>query len=159
MKNIFFVILISVLFLSCGKKEEKEEFVEEHPKVVEPETKTDTVHKITPQTTDEKKFTDESSRTNITISPLEAGDYIGKSVNVKGYVADVHQTEKVAYLNFVEKYPDNPFTAVIFANRFSEFGDINKYLNKTVEVGGRVTTYKNKPQIILENKSQIKIVK
>jgi DNA/RNA endonuclease YhcR with UshA esterase domain len=150
---------MSVLFLSCGKKEGTEEFVEEHPKIVEPEKKTDTVSRTLPEKTEEKKITDESPKTNITISPLEAKDYIGKSVKVKGFVADVHKTEKVAYINFVEKFPDNPFSAVIFANKFEEFGDINRYLNKTVEVGGRISTYKDKPQMILESASQIKILK
>ena len=164
MKRILIFALPLFLLISCGRKEEDSEFVEEHPKVEEPEKKIDTVSvKIPPSSdekkTEEKKITDEASKTNIVISPLEAKDWIGKSVDVKGFVADVHKTEKVAYLNFVEKFPDNPFSAVIFANKFDEFGDINKYLNKTVVVGGRITTYKDKPQMILENKSQIKIVK
>jgi DNA/RNA endonuclease YhcR with UshA esterase domain len=165
MRKTIFIFIVSILLVSCGRREEKQEFIEENPKTVEMQKKTDTASVNAPEktgekkSTDEERITDESSRTNIVISPLEAKDYVGKSVNVKGYVADVHKTDKVAYLNFVERFPENPFTAVIFANRFNEFGDINKYLNKTVIVGGRVTIYRDKPQIILENKSQIKIVK
>src|SRR5207249_2845609 len=58
------------------------------------------------------------------ITALEAKDYLGKVVTVKGFVADIYKSEKVAYLNFVEKYPENPFTAVIFANKFADFGDV-----------------------------------
>jgi DNA/RNA endonuclease YhcR with UshA esterase domain len=92
------------------------------------------------------------------ISPLEANNYMGKYVTVKGFVADVHKSEKVAYLNFIEKFPENPFTAVVFANKFEEFGDLSVYEGKNVEASGRVSTFRGKPQMILDKKSQIKIV-
>ena len=67
-------------------------------------------------------------------------------------------TDKVAYLNFEKKYPDNPLTATIFEKHFSDFDDLTKYENRTVEVKGRVTKYKGKPQIILNSENQIRIV-
>src|SRR4030095_4275930 len=91
------------------------------------------------------------------ISPLDAKDYNGKSVTVKGFIADIYQSEKVAYLNFVEKYPDNPFTAVIFSSKFADFPGIDKYLNKNVEVTGRVSMFRGKPQIILFDPEQLKM--
>ena len=63
----------------------------------------------------------------------------------------------MAYLNFVEKYPNNPFTAVIFARQFGEFPEIEKYKNKMVEVTGRVSVFKGKPQIILNSPNQLKM--
>ncbi|MCY7360575.1 MAG: hypothetical protein LH629_00690, partial [Ignavibacteria bacterium] len=74
-------------------------------------------------------------------------------------VADVYLTDKVAYLNFENKFPKNIFSCAIFENKFSLFGDLSKYKNRKVEVTGKITTYKNKPQVILTSKDQIKILK
>jgi DNA/RNA endonuclease YhcR with UshA esterase domain len=47
---------------------------------------------------------------------------------------------------------------VIFANKFDVIGDLNIYEGKNVSLTGRVTVYKEKPQIILDSKEQIKIL-
>jgi DNA/RNA endonuclease YhcR with UshA esterase domain len=77
---------------------------------------------------------------------------------VTGYVADVVIRDKVAYLNFDGKYPKNTFTAVIFPEKYELFGDLKSYKNKTVEVKGKIGTYSGKPQIILNNKNQIRVI-
>lgn len=158
------ISFISVLFLSsCGRGEKQQEYVDDKAPVTE--TKKDEVKKtdsVTTEKTENKETKKESTnhyeeKPVAVISPLEATDYMGKSVTVKGLVADVYKSDKVAYLNFVRKYPDNPFTGVIFAGKFDEFGDLMKYENRNVEVSGRVSTFRGKPQIILDRKSQIKI--
>ena len=65
----------------------------------------------------------------------------------------------MAFLNFDKRYPDNPFTAVVFANKFADFGDLTVYKNKTVEVKGKIKEYRGKPEIIMNSTSQIKIIK
>lgn len=158
MNKITVLIICSVLFCSCGKKETKyEELSGEAPSV------TDTLKKSKPTTENsEKQDTKKQSYTDLkpekTISALEAKDNVGKIVIVKGFVADVYQSDRVAYLNFVEKYPRNPFTAVIFPRSFEEFGNLYEYMGKNVAVTGRVTIYKDKPQIILNDKAQIKVL-
>lgn len=163
------LIMQLLLFASCGKDDKNSEYIEDN-KQPKQETKEE-VKKDTGK--DTSSFLLDSSRQKNTgskdkpsfqnekpvavISPLEAMDYNGKTVTVKGFVADIYQSEKVAYLNFVEKFPNNPFTAVIFAREFSDFPEIEKYRNKDVEVTGRVSMYKGKPQIILNNPSQIKL--
>lgn len=92
------------------------------------------------------------------ISSKDVKQHIGDSLTVTGYVADIYLGEKVAYLNFENKFPKNVFACAIFSGKFDEFGDLSKYKSKTVEITGKVTTYKNKPQIILESKDQIKIM-
>jgi DNA/RNA endonuclease YhcR with UshA esterase domain len=92
------------------------------------------------------------------VEPDKASGFVGETLMVRGLVADVHRTEKVAYLNFSEKFPKNPFTAVIFAAKFELFGDITQYEGKTVEVTGKITEYKGKPQIVLDSPSQIRIL-
>lgn len=163
------LLLLALFFISCGKDDKHSEYVEDN-KPPKQETKEEHKKDINKDTSASSRNSTENktsgSKDNhsflnekpvAVISPLEAGDYNGKTVTVKGFVADIYQSEKVAYLNFVEKYPNNPFTAVIFARVFNDFPDIEKYRNKDIEVTGRISVYKGKPQIILENPSQIKM--
>lgn len=168
--NGIIIILALILIVSCGREDKNNEFVDD--KTETNRQKTDSVKKESaPDTTgspknnsNSDKNTEDSYRQKFesekpvaVISPLEAGDYNGKTVTVSGFVADIYQSEKVAYLNFVEKYPNNPFTAVIFARQFGDFPEIEKYRNKKVEVTGRVSMFKGKPQIILNSPDQLKM--
>jgi len=166
----FLILLITVFSLfSCGD-DKKSEFIEEDTKSADIDVKKD---EPKPESNAEiNKDTTENSNSSVdkqkrsydsfnyeepvaVISALDAGNYTGKTVTVKGFVADIYQSEKVAYLNFVEKYPNNPFTGVIFASRFDDFPDIGKFRNKNVELTGRVSVFKGKPQIILNSPKQI----
>lgn len=164
-----------VSLFSCRSKENKQEFVDDNStgkQQTKTETNSGTDNKTitAPQDSSVQKNTSNEQKKDYknyektynsvaTITPLQAGDYQGKDVTVKGYVADVYQSEKVAYLNFVEKFPKNPFTAVIFANKFGVFKNIDQYKKQNVEVTGRVSLYKGKPQIILDSESQIRMVR
>lgn len=164
---------VTLLLVSSCSKEHKPEFVddqksgsEKKEEVTNPETKQNTKQESSDSSKlrseelsnpDSKKYKRGNETPEATISPLEAEEYNGRYVTVKGFVADIYQSEKVAYLNFVEKFPNNPFTAVIFASKFADFPDIPKYRNKNVEVTGRVSKFKDKPQIILNDPKQIKV--
>ncbi len=156
-------IFILLLFISCRKNDDESEYAEEKTVTtqnvdtqktgIKPEIKKDSAGS-------EKKVTDLSYvKPQAVISPVEAKNYIGKAVTVKGLVADVHKTEKVAYLNFVEKFPDNPFSAVVFARSFGDFGELDIYEGRFAEVTGIISLYKGKPQIILSERSQLKLSK
>lgn len=162
-------IISALIFVSCGK-DKKPEFTDENTGQNTPremkndEPKKEVKQESTVDTLDTKTNTNQQNTKNrnfdigkpeAVISPLEAGNYHGRVVTVKGFVADVYQSDKVAYLNFVEKFPNNPFTAVIFSSKFSDFPDIINYKNKDVEVTGRVSKYKEKAQIILNSPKQI----
>ena len=164
MKKILYVLfLISAIVSSCSKDEDSQGDQTKSSQPYEHKQTADTNHKQDKPTTTENKTDKPSfndfSKPEKTISPVEAGEYQGKVVTVKGFVADVTKLEKVAYLNFVKRYPENPFTAVIFADKFSDFGNIEMFENKTVEVTGRVSQYKGKPQIILNSPNQIKTIR
>lgn len=92
------------------------------------------------------------------VSSREAAKFIGDSLTVAGYIADVFESEKVVYLNFEKKFPRNVFTCTIFAGNAGRFGELKLYKGKNVEVTGKVTSYKNKPQMILWSEAQIKIL-
>ncbi len=93
-----------------------------------------------------------------TITLKEVKLHIGDSLNIEGYVADIYLSDKVAYLNFAQKFPKNIFTCTIFSGRIEQFGDLSKFKGRNVRVTGRITTYKNKPQVVLNSKDQIKII-
>ena len=48
-------------------------------------------------------------------------------------------------------------TAVVFDDNFGRFGDLKKYKGHNVEISGTITEYHNKPEVVLESPSQIKI--
>lgn len=88
-----------------------------------------------------------------------AARHVGDSVRVTGYVADVIETPKVIYLNFEKKFPKNTFTCAVFPANAARFGDLKLFAGRTVEVTGKITTFRNKPQMILWTEAQIKILK
>ena len=97
---------------------------------------------------------------HIKITPAKAKNYIGKTETITGIIDQVHLTNTGTYfLNMGGKFPNNPFTAIIFKSDASKFGDIKRYAGKEVEVSGMVKEYKNETEIILESKKQIKFVK
>jgi len=153
-KKIFFLCVSVSLCLSCSRRDDKyQEYVEDKYHTSENKTKLDT------KDTASQKQTPKLIKPEIVISPLEVKDHIGKFVAFRGYFAEVNKRELVAYLNFVESYPKTPFTGVIFASDFDKFGDLSQFLHKDVEITGLISVYRNKPQIILNDESQIKIIK
>lgn len=150
--NVTYLLLTVLIFASCNKKESAQEIRvkkndadNQHSKIEESKVK------------DEKKS--ESEKPSLqTITSKEVKLHIGDSLIIKGYVADIYLSDKVAYLNFENKFPNNVFACAIFSGKFDEFGDLSKYKNKNVELTGKISTYKSKPQVILESKSQIKII-
>jgi len=93
-----------------------------------------------------------------TIDACEAYSYIGKNATIEGFILEVKKTTKAAFLNFENPYPNQCFTAVIFASKLSLFPDVYSYKDKKVRVSGLIKEYKGKPEIILENPSQIEIL-
>lgn len=165
-----FYVLFTVILIACKKDDSKTEYIEDNNRSNQKlekdnsnqKDKSKSENKSENNLNSKQDYSNKNNRINTltpeaVISPLEARNYNGKVVTVKGFVADVYQSEKVAYLNFVEKYPDNPFTAVIFARKFPDFPDIAKYKNKNVAVTGTVSFYKGKPQIICNSPNQIVI--
>ena len=132
------------------------------------ENKNDIPENSIPGNRDSEVSSPESGKVNYTgsgektgmeiISSQEVKFHIGDSLTIRGYVADIYLSDKVAYINFENKFPKNIFSCAVFENRFNDFGDLSRYKEKTVEVTGKITTYKNKPQVILNSKDQIRIM-
>lgn len=92
------------------------------------------------------------------IAPADAGKHVGQTVTVEGAVSNVHTTGSgMTFIDMGGRYPDNPFTAVIFSDDAGKFPDPDDFDGKTVDITGLVRLYKNKPEIILKSADQIKI--
>ena len=155
MKHFIYVFLFCFIniFVSCGKNDTSQEI-----KIKKSEANGDSeLNAEVKKDTSENKSSGETSALQ-KITSKEVKKHIGDSLRITGYIADIYLGEKVAYLNFENKFPKNVFSCAIFSGKFDEFGDLSKFKNRTAEVTGRITTYKNKPQIILESKDQIKII-
>jgi hypothetical protein len=92
-----------------------------------------------------------------TISTSQAKDFVGELKFVKGHVAEISSASKsgITYINFENKFPNNIFSAVIFKDNKDafDFTVLNKCTN--IIIYGKIETYKDKPQIVLKEVSQI----
>ncbi|HEY9167084.1 MAG TPA: nucleotide-binding protein [Candidatus Kryptonia bacterium] len=93
-------------------------------------------------------------------SAAEAGDHVGEYVTVVGKVYQLYESRKgTIFLDIGGKYPNNPFTGVIFAKDAGNFSNIQQYEGKLVEITGKIRTYQGTAEIILNDPDQIKTTK
>ena len=91
------------------------------------------------------------------ITPAAAASYIGQTVTVRGTVSDIHTTNSgVTFIDMGGRYPQNAFTAVIFAENAAQFPDVGSLDGRTVEINGRVRLYRGKPEIVLTSAQQLR---
>lgn len=92
------------------------------------------------------------------ISPSEARRFVNKFVTLRGRVTDTfwHIESNTVFLNF----DSGDFACVIFKSSLPNFPfpAQSYYFGKEVEVKGVVKLYKGKPEIILNNQAQIRII-
>jgi DNA/RNA endonuclease YhcR with UshA esterase domain len=86
--------------------------------------------------------------------------FYNQSATVTGKVAQVTLRQSVIFLNLEKAYPDSPFTAVIFTKDTNQFGDLNftNLMGKSVGITGFIKQYQNKPEIVVSNASQLKVL-
>ncbi len=92
------------------------------------------------------------------IAAAEAKDHVGQSVIVTGRVSQVSVREKTVYLNLDKIYPLAPFTAVVFARALDQFPNLRALEGKRVEVSGKVIQFQDRPEIVLANKRQLRVL-
>ncbi len=92
------------------------------------------------------------------LSAAEAKQHIGQDAVVTGKVAEVNISERVVRLNFGQPFPKQPFTAVIFSRNTNKFTNLPSLQGKSVEVTGKITEYRNRPEMILDRTNQLKII-
>jgi DNA/RNA endonuclease YhcR with UshA esterase domain len=88
------------------------------------------------------------------ISSKDAKDNIGKTVQVKGKVASIFVSQKGnTFINFDDKSPNQTFTVVLMSETNIDISKIKE--ESILTVYGEIKEYKGKPEIVLENSSQI----
>jgi len=98
-----------------------------------------------------------------TIKPGEAIKHIGEKTTVCGEVVEVTFLPGVSgnptFMNLEKKYPDHVFTVVIWGKDRKKFNESQMvlYQSKRICVSGIIKDYRGKPQIVVDNPSQIEI--
>jgi DNA/RNA endonuclease YhcR with UshA esterase domain len=94
-----------------------------------------------------------------TIPAAEAKNHIDKDVTVEGVVSEVHHAAsgRAIFIEIGGRYPNNPFSAVIFKDHFSKFPTADSLAGKTVDVTGRIKDYRGRAEIILDDPDQLKV--
>lgn len=124
----------------------------------------ETLHEVIAPTMlaqEQKPPASEPPASSTTIPWHEAGKYEGQVVTIEGMILRTHNTGKVCFLNFVDHHPNNAFYLIVFEPLLNAWPAPPEqyFLNKKIHATGKIYVHKNKPQIRIEEKSQIKIVK
>jgi DNA/RNA endonuclease YhcR with UshA esterase domain len=92
------------------------------------------------------------------ITPEQAAKYVGKEVIVQGKVTQIALSVNLTtHINFGGLYPNHAFTATVFKAKQTQFPGVRDYEGKLVQVQGVVHLYKGKPEIVLEDRAQIRL--
>jgi DNA/RNA endonuclease YhcR with UshA esterase domain len=93
------------------------------------------------------------------IPATAASSHVGQSTTVEGVVSEVHtaRSGKETFIDIGGMYPNQTFTAVIFANAMPAVGDVSGLTGKTVDVTGAIQTYQGKPEVIIASRAQIRV--
>ncbi len=89
----------------------------------------------------------------------DAQSHVGENGCVVGKIEKVFISKSgTIFFDYCSDYKTCPFTAVIFKSDSSKFDNIYEYQGKTIELKGLIKSYKGKPEIIINDSSQIKII-
>ena len=95
-----------------------------------------------------------------TIDAKAAATHIGQTVTVVGVLNNIHQSEsKTVFLDIGGAFPDNAFTAVIFARDAAKFANLASFVGKRIAITGKIKTYGDKPEIVLSSADHLKLAK
>jgi hypothetical protein len=98
------------------------------------------------------------------LSAAEAKNHVGERATVCGKIVSTRYANRSkgqpTFLNLDKPYPNQIFTIVIWGSDRSKFGDPEaKYSDKNVCVTGKITSYRDIPEIAANDPSQIELSK
>jgi micrococcal nuclease len=98
------------------------------------------------------------------LTTAEAKDHIGDRATVCGKVVSTHYAKnskgEPTFLNLDEPYPREVFTILIWGSDREKFGTPEDgYKGLQVCVTGKITSYRNRPEIAAAERGQIEIQK
>ena len=90
----------------------------------------------------------------------QAHRFLGQTITIKGKVVDARNTGTVCFLNFHRNWQDK-FYVIIFESSLHSWDEPPQeyFLNQQILVAGKVTQHKGRPQIRIQDPSQIVIAK
>ena len=87
----------------------------------------------------------------------DAAAHTGETACVTGRVLRVYTSRAGnTFLDFCSDYRSCPFTSVIFSSDAKKFGNLQSLSGRQVEIHGEITSYQNKPEIIIRSPEQIR---
>jgi len=95
------------------------------------------------------------------LSTAEARRHVGERATVCGRVESSHYAAtsrgRPTFLDLDQPYPDQPFTVVIWGTDRPKFSPPpeHHFLDRTVCVTGKISSYRGVPQIVVDEPSQI----
>lgn len=94
-----------------------------------------------------------------TIVFTDAPEHVGQQHWVEGEVDHVFVSDNDNYfINFCPDFRDCPFSAVIFSESAEHFDDIESWGGEQIYIYGEISTYENRPQIIIEQTEQVEVI-
>jgi DNA/RNA endonuclease YhcR with UshA esterase domain len=96
------------------------------------------------------------------ITAEQAAKMVGQEVTVKDVVAGSRLFEKdgkkTFLINLAQRYPQTSLTIVLYTKAYEELNLKQEIEDKTIIVKGKVTLYNDKPQILVDDVKNLKIV-
>jgi hypothetical protein len=98
------------------------------------------------------------------LTTADAKDHIGEQSTVCGQVTSTRYAAstrgKPTFINLDKPYPNPVFTVLIWGDNREKFGNPEeKYRDKQVCVTGKITEYKNAPEIVVSELRNIEVQK
>lgn len=98
-----------------------------------------------------------------TLTAEQAKTMINKEVIVKANVAGTRlfdkEGNKTFLINLDKRYPQSPLTVVLYDKAYKELNLQNELQEKDIVVKGTVSIYNDRPQIIVNDVKNLKILK
>jgi hypothetical protein len=96
------------------------------------------------------------------LTTAEAKDHIGDRATVCGKVVSTHYAKsskgEPTFLNLDEPYPKEVFTILVWGSDREKFGTPeDEYKGLRVCITGKITSYRNRPEIVATERGQIEI--
>lgn len=92
------------------------------------------------------------------IEAVDAPKYINKTVAVCGKVFGGKAFKNFKLINVGDSYPKNPLTLLIKNSVELPYDPLTELLDKNICIHGRLTLYKDKPEIVIISNEQIRII-
>jgi hypothetical protein len=93
----------------------------------------------------------------VVIGTTDAAKHVGETATVEGTVANVKHAPRfhAIFVDFDQAYPNQSFTAYIDEKNASKFPDVDKLMSHQARVSGKIVLYRGKPEIVVEEASQL----